>query len=566
VHFTVIERTAVLGHHIRWQAILTMTGIAMTLAFLAFLSLSRTTVTLPDVGGTYTEAVAGVPQFINPLLAQYNQVDQDLTALIFNGLTRFGSNGSAEPDLAQSWTMSDDGLAYVFKLRRNVRWQDGKPFTADDVLFTIGLMQDPNFPGVPHLASLWQSVTAEKLDNFTVRFTLTEPFPAFVDFTTIGILPAHLLQGMEADKLLNHPFNLKPVGTGPFKLDEVNATFARLSVNPFYTDAKPRLANVELRFYPSYQETIAAYQAGEVQGISFIPPEAIPTVENIESLNLYSARMSSYDIIYLNLQDPAMSPFFQDGRVRQALLAALDRQAIIDRALYGQGLVADGPIRSWSWAYNPEQPITGYDPAKAAALLDEAGWTDTNEDGVRDKDGRALGFIVLVGDEPNRVEIAKAISRQWQQVGVSTSIDVVGAGLGERLAQRNFQAALAEVILSGDPDPYPLWHQTQIEGGQNYAGWDNDDASMLLEEARAVIDVGRRNDFYFEFQNIFAQEVPSLILFYPVYTYGVSQEVRDVQLAPMSNPSDRFRTLPNWYMLTRQVIYSDAQVQENLPQ
>lgn len=547
-----------MGHHIRWQAILTVTGIAMTLAFITFLAQSRTTVTLPDVGGTYTEAIAGVPQFINPLLAHYNQVDQDLAALVFNGLTRFSSDGSVEPDLAQSWTVSDDGLAYVFKLRRNLRWQDGRPFTSDDVVFTIKLMQDPDFPGVPYLAALWQSVTVEQLDSYSVRFTLAEPFPSFLDFSTIGLLPAHLLQGVAAGELLNHPFNLKPVGTGPFKLDEVNANFARLSVNPFYTGAKPRLANIQLRFYPSYQQTIAAYQAGEVQGISYIPPESIPTVENLSSLNLYSARMSSYDIVYLNLQDEEMSPFFQDVRIRQALLAALNRQAIIDKALSGQGLVATGPIRSWSWAYNAAQPVIGYDPALANSLLDEAGWRDSNNDGIRDKDGRALGFIMLVGDEPNRVEIAKVISQMWRQIGVSASLDVVGAGLGERLAQRNFQAALAEVLLSGDPDPYPLWHQTQIEGGQNYAGWNDDKASMLLEEARTVTDKGRRNDFYFEFQNIFAEEVPSLILFHPVYTYGVSQEVNEVQLAPMSNPSERFRTLPYWYMLTRQVIYSDS--------
>lgn len=547
-----------MGQYIRWQAILTVTGIAMTLAFITFLAQSQTTVTLPDVGGTYTEAIAGVPQFINPLLAHYNQVDQDLVALVFNGLTRFNSDGSVEPDLAQSWTMSDDGLAYVFKLRRNLRWQDGRPFTSDDVVFTIKLMQDPDFPGVPYLSALWQSVTVEQLDRYTVRFTLAEPFPSFLDFTTIGILPAHLLPGLTAGELLNHPFNLKPVGTGPFRLDEVNANFAHLSANPFYTGPKPRLANIRLHFYPSYQQTIAAYQAGEVQGISYIPPEAIPTVEELPSLNLYSARMSSYDIIYLNLQDDEMTPFFQDVTIRQALLAALDRQAIIDKALFGQGLVATGPIRSWSWAYNSAQPVIQYDPALANRLLDEAGWFDTNNDGIRDKDGRALGFIVLVGDEPNRVEIAKVVSRQWQQIGVSASIDVVGAGLGERLAQRNFQAALAEVVLSGDPDPYPLWHQTQIEGGQNYAGWDNDKASMLLEQARTVTDKGRRNDFYFEFQEIFAQEVPSLILFHPVYTYGVSQEVHEVQLAPMSDPSERFRTLSNWYMLTRQVIYSDS--------
>jgi len=242
------------GRHIRWQAIIAFTGIAMTMAFLGFLSFSRTTVTVPDVGGVYREAVAGKPQFINPLLAQYNQVDQDLTALIFNGLTRSDGQGGLEPDLAKSWIVSEDGLVYVFKLREDIRWQDGEPFTADDVMFTLSLMQDPEFPGVPYLGNLWQTVTVEKLDDYTVRFTLPEPFPAFVDFTTIGILPHHLLKDMPARDLLNHPFNLSPVGTGRFRLDEVNAEFARLSANPYYAGPQPRLAHVELHFYPSYQE------------------------------------------------------------------------------------------------------------------------------------------------------------------------------------------------------------------------------------------------------------------------------------------------------------------------
>ena len=554
-----------MGRHIRWQAILTFTGIAMTMAFLGFLAFSRTTVTLPDVGGTYTEGIAGIPQFINPLLAQYNQVDQDLSALIFNGLTRFDGQGELQPDLAKSWSVSDDGLVYVFKLRDDIRWHDNQPFTAADVVFTVGLMQDPDFPGVSYLSNLWQTVTVEQLDDYTIRFSLPEHFPAFADFTTIGILPEHLSKDMSARDLLNHPFNLKPVGTGPFKLDEVNAQFARLSVNPLYNGSKPRLANLELRFYPSYQETIAAYQAGEVQGISSIPPQAIPTVEALDTLNLYTARLSGYEIIYLNLQDAEKSPFFQEVKVRQALLYSLDRQAIIDQALHGQGLIANGPIRSWSWAYNPTQPVINFDPAKASALLDEAGWRASDGGGIRNKEGRPLTFSLLTSDDPDRVKVAEAVRDQWQQLGIVATVEVMGAGLGDRLAQHQFQAALAEVLLTGDPDPYPFWHQTQTAGGQNYAGWSNDDASMLLEQARSVTDQGRRNDFYFEFQRIFAEEVPSLILFHPVYTYGVNREVYDVQLAPMTNPSDRFRTIAHWYVLTRRVIYSEAQYQDVEP-
>lgn len=548
-----------MGRHIRWQAILTFTGIVLTLAFLGVLSLSRRTITVPDTGGTYQEALTGVPQFINPLLAHYNRVDQDLSALIFKGLTHVNSKGGVEPDLAQSWEISADGLAYLFQLRRGIRWQDNQPFTADDVLFTIRLMQDPEFPGVPYLGDLWRTVTVQKLDDYTIRFTLLEPFPAFADFTSIGILPEHLLKDVPARDLLSHPFNLNPVGSGPFKLDEITAQFARLSANPLYEGPKPRLTHLEFRFYPSYQAAIAAYQEGEVKAISFVPPQLMPELQDLTSLEIYTAHLSGYTTIYLNLQNPTEAPFFTDAAVRQALLFGLDRQALIDGALNGQGVVATSPILPWSWAYNPAQPVINYDPAKANGLLDAAGWVDSDGDGTRDQEGRPFAFTLLTTDDPDKIAVAEAVSKQWLQIGVVAEIESIGAGLGERLTQHRFAAVLAEISLSGDPDPYPLWHQAQIEGGQNYGGWSHAQASQLLEAARTITNTGRRNDFYFEFQKIFAEEVPALILFYPVYTYGVHQDVFGVQLGPLTKPSDRFWNIADWYLLTRQVIYSESQ-------
>jgi peptide/nickel transport system substrate-binding protein len=284
-------------------------------------------------------------------------------------------------------------------------------------------------------------------------------------------------------------------------------------------------------------------------------------VKDIQSLNLYSARLSGYDIIYLNLQAAESLPFFQEAPVRQALLAALDRQAMINEALHGQGFIANGPILPWSWAYNASQETIGYDPARASALLEASGWVDSDGDGIRDKGGQSLAFSLLTSDDPGKIAIAEMASAQWQAIGVAAGVEIIGANLGARLVQHDFQAALAEVLLAGDPDPYPLWHQTQIEGGQNYAGWNNTEASMLLETARTQTDEGLRNDAYFEFQRLFAAELPSLILFHPVYSYGVSQEVYNVRLEPLINPSDRFRTVTDWYLLTRRVIYNQAQFQ-----
>ncbi len=555
-----------MGRYIRWQALIALSGITLVGVFLFSIALSRTTVLVPDEGGIYTEGLAGVPQYVNPLLGHFNQVDQDLAALIFNGLTRTDDQGELKPDLATRWTVSPDGLTYVFHLRRDVRWSDGEPFDADDVLFTVGLMQDPEFPGAPFLVDLWRSVGIDRLDDHSVRFRLREPLPTFVDYTTVGILPEHQLSGMSSRDLLTDPFNVQPIGTGPFILESISAERALLRPNPRYVSAQgrsvrreqPYLAGVEFRFYPSYERLLTAYQAGEIQGISFIPPYLFPDAAALPTLNLYGARLSGYQIVYLNLQDPEGSPFFQDARVRRALLHTLDREALINNALNGQGILANGPIRPWSWAYDSETPPSEFDPARAEALLADAAWLDTDGDGVRDKEGRPLQFTLLTGDDPVFVGLGRAMADQWARYGISVMVETQGAGMSDRLRTRDFQAVLVELLLSGDPDPYPLWHQTQIAGGQNYAGWDNREVSEALEEARYLTDQDQRKAHYVKFQRIFADEVPALIIAYPTYTYAVDQSVQNVQIGPLVRPSDRFRTIADWYLNTRRVILAEA--------
>jgi peptide/nickel transport system substrate-binding protein len=555
-----------MGRYIRWQALIALSGITLVGVFLYSIALSRTTVLVPEEGGIYTEGLAGAPQYVNPLLAQYNQVDEDLVALIFNGLTRTNEKGELEPDLASSWTASPDGRIYLFHLRHDIRWSDGEAFDADDVLFTIGLMQDPDFPGVPYLSNLWRTVSIEKVDAFTIRFRLKEPFPPFADYTTIGILPKHILRDVPARDLLIHPFNTHPIGTGPLLLESMSAEQALLVPNPYYVSPKgrnvrreqPYLAGIEFRFYSTYEQLLTAYQAGEIQGISYVPSYLFPEAAALTSLNLYSARLSGYQIVYLNLQDSEGSPFFQDARVRRALLLALDRQALIDEALNGQGIAASGPIRPWSWAYDSELPPVEHDPAQAEALLAEANWLDTDSDGIRDKNQHPLQFTLLTGEDPAFIRLGHAMAEQWARYGIRVQVEPLGAGLSDHLRSRDFQAVLVELLLSGDPDPYPLWHQTQIEDGQNYGGWDNREVSEALEQARSVTDRDQRKAYYVQFQRIFAEETPALIIAYPTYTYAVDQSVRNVQIGPMVNPSDRFRNIADWYINTRRVILAEA--------
>jgi peptide/nickel transport system substrate-binding protein len=466
--------------HLRWQILLILIGVALVGLFLTYLALNYTTVLRPGRGGTYVEGIAGFPRYLNPLLSRYGEVDRDVCALLFNGLTRLNERGEVEADLARSWEVTLDGLMYTFYLRPNVYWHDGAPLTADDVVFTVGLLQDPAFPGPPELgATLWRAVKVEKVDRYTVRFTLPGPYAyaPFLDYTTFGILPTHLLSGTRAADLPDAAFNLSPVGSGPFKLADMNVesgvvTSLVLEQFPYYYGATPYLDRIQFRFYPSSQVVLDAYEADEVEGIGSIPIADLPRARALTTFNLYSAQLAEYGVVLLNLARADL-PFFQEREVRQALLYALDRQEIIDAALDGQALVAHSPLIPGTWAYKVDVQHYEYDPVQAQALLDKAGWVlPRRGDGIRRKGDRPLAFTLLTSSEPARIAVAQMLAEQWAAVGITVTVATVSpAEAFEALESRSFEAVLIHLSLPGDPDPYPFWHEMQVEGGQNYAGF-----------------------------------------------------------------------------------------------
>jgi peptide/nickel transport system substrate-binding protein len=539
-------------------------GMALAAILLAYLALTYVVQEVPTVGGTYVEGIAGSPHYMNPLLSTYNEADQDLCRLIFSGLTRFNSRGEVEPELARGWDISADGRIYTFRLRTDVLWHDGTPFTADDVVFTVRLMQDPDFPGAPDIGELWRTVEVEKVDNYTVQFTLSETFAPFLDFTTVGILPAHLLEGTRAADLPGSDFNLSPIGTGPFTVEEVeivNGQIASVLLRraPQYYGSGPMLEHLRLRSYPTYQSILRAYEAGEVDGISQVTLEDLPQAFELEDLNLYTAQTSQYALVYLNLARPDALPFFQDVEVRQALLYGLDREGLIDRLLDGHGMVAHSPIVANTWAYDEEIRRYDYDPDQARALLSQR-WPLQSGSPVRSRNGRPIAFTLLTSTDPAQSALAEEIARQWSELNLQVTVATTSpVSLRDALEQRNFEAALVRLALPGDPDPYPLWHQTQITAGQNYAGYDHRQMSEILETARAmIVDRQQRKELYRQFQELFAAEVPAILLYHPTYTYGVNQKVQGVQIAPMMAPSDRFALVNRWYVAWRRIIISEA--------
>lgn len=542
-----------MGKYLRWQAAIALLGIVLLAALLRYTAFNFTTITVPERGGVLVEGVAGNPQYLNPLLSGANQVDEILVALLFNGLTRLDERGNVVPDLAKEWTVSPDGLTYEFRLRSGLYWHDGAPVTAADVLYTVGAAQAEDFPGSSVLSTLWRAIEVsapEGPEGLTVRFTLKQPLAAFLDYTALGLLPAHLWERVPTAELMASQLNTRPVGTGPFKLAQITATRAELVVNSQYHGPTPFLTGITFRFYPDHRSLLPAYQRGEIDAISWLWPDDLAEAARYTDLQLLTAPLAGYALIYLNQQNPNV-PFFQERAVRQALLYGLDRQKLIDTVLKGQGLLAHTPILPGTWAHDPGVQQYPYDPARARRLLDEAGWTDSDGDGVRDREGAPLAFTLLGRDQA----MLDFISAAWAEIGVEAVGQAVTlAGLTtDFLVPRTYDAAVVNWELAGDPDPYPLWHSTQAKTGQNYAGWENRGADEAIEQSRAIGDRSLRRGYYLEFQRIFAEEAPALLLYYPVYTYGVRSKIHDVQMGPLNTPADRFRTIADWYIVTKRV-------------
>ena len=541
------------------KTLLAILAAVVLIAGLGTIVARLVTVAVPDAGGTYVEGVVGGPSYINPILCQYNQVDQDLVALIFSGLTTTDSQGVIIPDLAERWEISADGLRYTFYLRKDARWHDGASFTSTDVKFTIQAIQDPNYQGPPELHDLWRSVEVDTPDPHTVVFTLPEPFGPFLEYTTQPLIPSHILAIVAPDLLPTSQFNAEPVGTGPYRVVETTARYVLLEVNPAYYGPRPHIQRIQFMFYPDQASVLAAYRRGEISGIGRALPEDLKEVKRNPRLNLYSAPYAGYTMIFLNLERPV----FQDPVVRRALWQAIDRQGLIDRYLSGQGLVVHGPILPNSWAYDPELPRVDYDPQAAAQALEAAGWRDEDGSGVRARDGARLEFTLLTNSEdPVRVQIVAEVSKAWAEIGVRAHTSSIGMAelVGEHLYRRDYDALLYGWDLpAADPDPYPLWHSSQASGdGQNYVGFRDPESDRLLEEARHTFDRGQRVVLYRDFQRRFVEQVPALLLYQPVYNYAVDKRVKGLQIGPLFNTGDRFRTVSDWYIATRRVILTRA--------
>lgn len=544
---------------LRWQLILVALAlVAIAILLLVRQPILRAFVAAPAEGGIYIEGLVGNIGRLNPLLDRANPADQDVDRLLFSGLIRFDDRGNPQPDLAEVWGISLDGLAYNFTLREGLTWHDGQPLTTADIAFTIELLRDDQLPIPEDVRALWQSVEVFAFDERNIQFRLPSAFAPFMDYLSFGVLPQHVLGELDAGAVLNAPFNLDPIGSGPYRFEELLTENDQVSGvvltawEDFYL-GRPFIDQIVFHYYESSQSAYEAYQQGDIQGISFVDAETLPAVLADPTLAVYSARLPRLSIVLFNLDNAAV-PFLQENMVRQALLQGINRQWLIDQYLAGQALVADSPILPGTWAYNENVSSLAYDIDGAIGRLKEAGYTIPAEGGdVRSKDGISLQFDLLHPDDALHTQIAQSIQANWAEIGVR--VDLVPVPYEElivdHLETRTYEAALVDLNLahSPDPDPYPFWHQAEAVGGQNYTKWDDRRASEYLERARVEIDQTHRARLYRNFQTHFMRELPGLPLFFPVYNYAVSVQVRGVSVGPIFQSSDRFATVNEWFLV-----------------
>lgn len=537
---------------------------------------------MPVKGGEYREALIGSPKYINPLYSNINDVDNDISSLVYSSLYKRGKNGELNKDLVESYEISKDNKIYSFKIIANALWHDNKVLTAKDVKFTFDSISDGQYKS--SLRSSFLGVKAELVDDRNIRFVLNEPYAAFLELLTFGVMPAHLWQEIPANSAQLAELNLKPIGSGPYipgslkKLESGQIKEYSLKVNESYYG---QIAKVDLRFkfYPSIEEVIGDLNNQLLDGISYLPSEYKDGILTPNSYNFQKLFLPQLTLIFFNQQ---RNVALADKALRQALAYAINQNSIVNDTLLGDAYVVNGPILPNNFAYDQGIKKYDYSPETATKLLDGIDWrleeitpeqvvNAQNEVAMNDKKAKATALeIVNMGagkwrkkngkflvidlktvDRGENGKVLQEVQKYWEALGVKTKVEIFSAGeiQNQVLKQRNFDALFYGQVVGSDPDPYAFWHSSQIGGSSfNIANFSNKDVDQLLEDARQISDQIKRTEYYKKFQTIISEEEPAIFMYSPVYTYLQSNKLKGFNVSAIFLPRDRFSNIEEWYL------------------
>lgn len=506
-------------------------------------------------GGSITEGIIGIPRFVNPALA-ITRADQDVTALIYSGLMKIDTNGVLVNDIAESVTASEDGLTYNVKLNPNHSFHDGTPLTAKDVVFTIQLIQNPDLKSP--LRGNWTDVTAEEVDELELNITLKEAYAPFIENFTLGIMPAHAWGSLPIEQLPFSQLNTEPIGSGPFMVTAAKLDTSGL-INHYTLTAfrnnntNAKLDTIELSFFQNEDELLGNIKEGKIDATTYISVANLNSTLSEEYQLIEEPLPRTFGIFFNQNRSAAL----RDKAAREALTAAIDRDALIESALFGRGIPIYGPTAA---AIHTLESADGTDetdvrtPAEiAVSILEQGGWLKNNiglyEKSI-DKELVTLSITVRTSNSPLFNSLVEAITKQWEAVGIEVAVEQFEqTGLVQSVIRpRDFQALLFGLDMSRSYDLYPFWHSSQQDDpGLNIAQYANVSVDALLETARTKQDVATRNQTLSEAGDIISQEHPAIFLFQPSLTYLIRTDITVAPMQSLGKPADRFANIAQWH-------------------
>ncbi|HYP39665.1 MAG TPA: ABC transporter substrate-binding protein [Chloroflexia bacterium] len=477
-------------------------------------------------GGTITIRLAADVTSLNPWLTGRDPNAQAVAGVLFRGLTRLDNHLQPVPDLAERWDVSPDGTSLTFHLRRDVLWHDGKPFTAQDVVWSyLALRGIPaDTAALVHIQDTITGVQAVEPLTSTVRFTLKRRYSPLLADLSMPVLPSHILTGTAPDQLATAPFNDAPIGTGPFAFDAREpGQSITLKANERYYGGRPAPDHVAFVVAPDASIAESAVRSGQLLLAQLPPPVAERLVTEGKGVRGGSFNELGYDFVAFNLREPRP---FSDTRLRKAWALALDKPGLAFQATGGGGDPVWSDVNKASWAYNPGVPTLGGNVEEARKLIAEAGWADTNGDGIVEKDGKPLDVSLYVrADNDVRRRAAEGMVEPLKRVGINAKVELAdfNTALLARISPSTQPAFDFDVALLGwtrnsvDPDPYALFHSSQVPTEAsptllNITGFAAPEYDELVIEARSTYDYTRRKELYARTQSIIADQLPYYFL------------------------------------------------------
>lgn len=558
---------------------LLFTLLALATFVSGFLLLYRTNDTTlietPRAGGIYVEGITGTPRFINPLLA-ISDADKDLTRLVYAGLMTRNERGELVPELAESYSVSEDGLIYTFTLREGLTFHDGTPLTAEDVVFTVRQASDSAL--LSPVYANWENADVEQTDDRTIVFTLPEPYVPFLGNTTLGILPKHIWEGVSVDEYRFSQFNVTPVGAGAYQVLNVVRDKSgipaqyELASFPEYTLGAPHIESIIFKLFDKKTDALTALTTGEVHAVGGVPYAELATLADAETSAPLSVRRVPLLRTFALFLNHNRQPLLLRKEVRKALDIATPKEALVGEVLSGYGTVLSGPLppfvvgsstatTSESSSENTETDTEYASSVELAqSILEDAGWKKNAETGIYereiDKEVQPLSITLSALNTPELTMVAERTAESWRAVGIQVELNVFNsADLVQSVVRpRKFDILLYGMVLGHELDLYAFWHSSQRnDPGLNIAQYADIEADALFEKMRAEQDDAVRKELYTSFNTLAGEQRAALFLYTPDYVYVVRDGIHNLKLHPISEANERFDTVHTWYIDTDRV-------------